>query len=739
MIRKIFISSLVFVALVVPLTFAKDFVSLDNPKRPKIGLVLGGGGARGAAHAGVLKVLEENNVPIDFIVGTSMGSIVGGLYAAGMSPEEIEKLCNDIDWDDLFLDRPSEDYLPFRYKHDETRLMAFELGVSKDGLKLPRGVIAGQKLEFMLKRLTIHVADVDDFDNLSIPFRAVSTDLGSGKKVVHKKGDLAQAIRASMSIPGIFPPVEIDGKLLVDGYAVGNVPIEVAKEMGADIIIAVSVDEGLKDSKDLDNLIDVIGQVMNILAGQNVERSLALLTEKDLLIHPELKGISTSDFNKTLQASNLGEKEARKHLSKIQRYSLSDTDYKIYLSRQRAQDFKPFRVDFVEVKKPKRVHIDRVKGAIKTKPGEILDTEKLQKDLTRVYAINDFETVNFTVEERDGLKGIVIETKEKEWGPNYLRFGLNLSSDTKSDGEFNFLIDYRMTQLNMLGGEWRNILEVGEDKGFYSAWYQPIDVQNFFFVEPYFRIQEYLEDVWRGNNRIAEYRVNELSGGIDLGVNLSSIMEGRVGYVASVIDADPDVGDEGLPRFDKISKRGITASLDYDQFDNHTFPKNGIKIFVDYFLSTDEFGADIPYENINITLAKATTYGEKHTLITAFDLGLSLDDNSPFYDQSTLGGFLWLSGLGSNQLRGQHMGLARMIYYYRLGKSMGFAKNIHLGGSLEAGNVWDDKGDIGTEDLRFGGSAFIGVDTMLGPLYLAYGLAEGTSDGRIYLYLGKSF
>ncbi|KKM18782.1 hypothetical protein LCGC14_1662220, partial [marine sediment metagenome] len=248
---------------VCPLTEASN--KEDTLNRPKIGLVLGGGGARGAAHVGVLKVLEEYNVPIDYVVGTSMGSIVGGLYAAGMSPQEMEAIFNLVPWNDLFSDRPPEVLLPFRHKEDNQRLMAFELGVKDGKIVLPKGFIPGQKLGFLLQKLTLNVADIDNFDELPIPFRAVSADLATGEAVVHDHGSLNEAMRASMSIPGVFTPIEIDGRVLVDGGIVNNVPIEIARQIGADVIIAIDVGTPLSKVEDLKDMLDVTMQMIGIL------------------------------------------------------------------------------------------------------------------------------------------------------------------------------------------------------------------------------------------------------------------------------------------------------------------------------------------------------------------------------------------------------------------------------------------------------------------------------------------
>jgi len=731
-------TKMIILSIVLVLLLGADFVFAETESsRPKIGLVLGGGGARGAAHAGVLKVLEENNVPIDYIVGTSMGSVVGGLYASGYSPEEITTLLDEIDWQDMFSSRPKENMLSFRNKTDLQRLAAFELGVKKGKIVFPRGLISGQKLSFMLQKMTLHTIEIDHFDNLQIPYRAVAADAVTGEMVVFDHGNLAEAIRSSMSVPGAFPPVKVEGRLLIDGGLVKNVPVELAKEMGADIIIAVDVGAPMLKEEELNSLIDITNQMMNILFMQNVQESLALLTDKDLLIRPELGDITSSDFVRISEAIKIGEKTAHDAVDKIRRYSVSGDNYQQYIARQRRAQERSIRVDFVEVKNPARVHPKMIKGRIRTRPGDELDIDKLQEDLTRVYAIGDFETVDFKIVKKEDKKGLLIDTKEKKWGPDYLRFGLNLNSDSEGANDYNLILDYRKTQMNKYGAEWKVVAQSGQTQGLFTEFYQPLDLENRFFVAPHFKYQRSIGDIYSGEYRIAEYRVDELGGGFDIGMNFRSYIEIRAGIVGSVIDAEPEVGGTSLPSFSDINKAGFRGRIDYDQLDDHKFPKMGLKGVVNLFASDKGLGADTNYENLDFIFIKAHTYKGKHTVLAAIDGGMSLDSNSPFYDEYAFGGFFSLSGLGRGQLRAKNVGSGRLFYYYKLAEIQGFASSVYLGGSMEAGNAWDNKDDFGSYPI-FGGSVFLGIDTMLAPLYIAYGQAEG-NDGKVYLFLGQTF
>src|SRR6188508_435993 len=280
--------------------------------RPRIGLVLSGGGARGAAHIGVLKVLEENRVPIDAIAGTSMGAVVGGLYASGLSAADIERVMTSVDWQDAFRDRPARKDLNFRRKlEDQNFLVKFPLGLKGRRFRLPRGLVQGQKLTQLLRGLTLPVAQVQDFDDLAIPFRAVATDIVTGDRVVLDHGDLTTAMRASLSAPGVFAPVEIDGRLLVDGGLSSNLPVDVAREMGVDVLIVVDCGFPLLERNKLDSVATVTNQMLAILIRHNASEQRKTLGERDVIIDPALGDFSSLDFSDHEKAMNIGEQAAR--------------------------------------------------------------------------------------------------------------------------------------------------------------------------------------------------------------------------------------------------------------------------------------------------------------------------------------------------------------------------------------------------------------------------------------------
>ncbi|MDE2250763.1 MAG: patatin-like phospholipase family protein, partial [Gammaproteobacteria bacterium] len=281
-------------------------------RRPRIGLVLSGGGARGMAHAGVLEVLDDLHLRVDAIAGTSMGAVIGGLYASGMSGRDIERLLASVDWQDAFRDRPPRAELGFRRKQEEHDfLVNFPLGVQGRRLLIPAGLVQGEKLTELIRRATLPVATVTNFDELPIPFRAVATDLETGASVVMDSGDLTSALRASMSAPGVFAPVERDGRLLVDGGLTENLPIDVARAMGVDVLIVVDAGFPLQTRDRLNSLTSVSNQALAILVRRDVERQISTLGPGDVLLQPALGQRASYDFNGVAAAVEAGVSAAR--------------------------------------------------------------------------------------------------------------------------------------------------------------------------------------------------------------------------------------------------------------------------------------------------------------------------------------------------------------------------------------------------------------------------------------------
>ena len=393
--------------------------SLDE--RPRIGLVLGGGGARGAAHIGVLKELERLQIPIDAIAGTSMGAIVGGLYATGVDAEELRQLVASLDWAAALSDEPDREDLSFRRKQDDREFpVNLELGVNGTDLVLPKGVIQGQKLDLLLRELTIRASHIRNFDDLPIPFRAIATDIVVGEMVVLDSGDLAQAIRASMSVPGVFAPAEIGGQLLVDGGAVGNLPVDIMKSMGVDIVIAVDVEFPLYGPDELDSVLTISEQMLTIMIRKETLRQIDLLSSDDILIRPDLGTYASANFADTAETIEPGSTAALQKSQQLSRYSLTDSRWTEYLASRRLLPATDEKLAFVRVVHDGKLSPQVLESRLTVKPGDAVNTAVLAKNANRLYGLQLYEHVGYRLLEEGGQTGVEYSATAKSWGPDIL-------------------------------------------------------------------------------------------------------------------------------------------------------------------------------------------------------------------------------------------------------------------------------------------------------------------------------
>ncbi|MCP4202216.1 MAG: BamA/TamA family outer membrane protein [bacterium] len=703
-----------------------------------MGLVLSGGGARGAAHVGVLKVLEELRVPVDFIVGTSMGAIVGGMYSTGLSPATMLDRIAEVDWQDAFNDAPARRYVAFRQKEDDDLpLFRFELGLGRNGLSYPAGFVAGQKLNFIIRSMLLHAAEERPFDDFPIPFRAVAADLETGEMVVLDHGELAKAIRASMAFPVMFTPVQIGERLLVDGGVVRNLPVDVALEMGADHLIAIDVGTPLGEMLEDPTAMGVMLRTMSVMAKQSVSGQRDLIREQDLLIVPELTGIMTFEgFGEVETAVERGIAAARLHEERLREFSVSEQEFDEYLQRQRSGTGIEDRViSKVEITGLERVSPKLVRRRVKSPVGESLNLAELQADLERVYQIGEFEQVEFGLRPENEGHTLEIRGEEKSWGPWYLRFGAATEANLDGRGQFAATALVRRTQINALGAEWKTFFTLGGLDSVSTEFYQPVEYSGTFFVAPrLFFAQDGDEIVFENGEQILA-EIDRTSAGFDLGANLGNFGEVRLGAVSGRIEGRRLSGDTTPVDVD-TGDFNLSATL--DQLDNANFPRAGSFAELRLFLSRSEIGADDEFEQLFVGGAHAKSFG-RQTLIGSAIFGTDLGSDLPFYADFGLGGFLNLSGLKQGELAGRRLGLARLVSYRKFGETPGpFGGSLYLGGSLEAGNVWPDPNMASLSDLRRGGSVFVGLDTVLGPIFLAYGKAESAS-GTFYLFLGQVF
>jgi len=711
-------------------------VESSDASRPKIGLALSGGGARGAAHIGVLRVLEENNVPIDYIAGTSMGAIVGGLYSSGMSPDEIEEGLASMDWDGVFDDLPPRSDRSFRRKRDDDLyLFRFKPGFNDGKLDLPQGLVQGQKIDLELARFVLPVATVSDFDDLMIPFRAVAADIATGEEVVISGGHLGLAIRASMSIPAAIAPAVIEGHMLVDGGMANNLPIRVVRDMGADIVIAVDISTPLLAQEDIDSVLKITQQLTGILTRRNVEAAISSLSDDDIFIVPDLGDISTTDFKDFRKAIPPGRAATEAQLADIRKLSLPNSQYQAYQAGLQHPGRERPVIDRIELENNSRLSdVYIMSRVVDTQVGKPLDVEALESDLGKIYGLELFQNVRYSISE-DGEETVLnIRADERAWGPGYLQFGAEYDSAGDGESLFNLGVTYLKTGLNASGGEWRTAVQIGSEYALFTEFHQPFGSTLKYFVNPLIGYRETLVNIIQNSDISATYRIEEVLADIGIGREFGTWGEARIGVRYGDGEAKREVGDPSFVDF-PFNRGEMFARLSYDEFDDFNIPLNGSRFVAEWLGSRDGLGADTEFDQLSV-VAGTTFTRNRNTFAATAQYNATISGTAPIQSLFSLGGFGNLAGYTAQEITGQHSAFTAFLYYRRLNDSR--ALPFYAGMTLEAGNAWDNRSDISFSNTIGAGSLFLATNTLIGPVYLAYGRAEGAKEA-VYFFLGRPF
>ncbi|HEY4038853.1 MAG TPA: patatin-like phospholipase family protein [Burkholderiaceae bacterium] len=705
--------------------------------RPRVCLVLAGGGARGTAHIGVIKVLDELRVPVDCIAGTSIGALVGAAYATGINGAEMEKIVSGLEAEQLFVDRPQRSEIPIRIKLDEQRnYIGPEFGLRGATLLVSKGLVAGEQLETTMRRL-IRSSDVVRFDDLPIPFRAVATDLVSGEPVVLSEGELSQAVRASLSVPIALAPVRLDGRVLVDGALSDNLPLDVAQTMGADISIVVDLGSPRVSEEELGTLLGVSGRIIDIPLERADKRMLERLGPDDILIQPELGNFSSADFSHWTVPIPLGEAAAQKVRSQLARLSLPPDEYAALFSHRQAAlkvDSRP--VGEVRLPPFKRVNPDVVRAEITTREGQQPDPVKMETDVVRLYASGDFERVGYGLLDDSGRRVVSFDAVEKSWGPNFVKFGLEGAYDLRGESRFEGLGAYRRTWLDSLGAEWRTDLHLGRQDRLSNELYQPLDIDRIFFVAPYAEVDRYIEDVFANGQHAARYVVHEGLTGVDVGSRIGRAAELRTGLEIGRVQQRLDEGPLSLsPGPERVGVGGWHVRLRADEVDRVVAPRSGFQASAGLFASRVTLGGESSYSRWDSSGSVATSLGDSTLDLGATFKGRFGSGDLPRYDAFQWGGFLQQSGYRIGSLDGQSLQFARAIYRYKL-TPLPFLNALYAGFSLEAGRLGRPIAPGQQPGTMKSASVFFLLDSPVGPLYLAYGRARDNSSS-LYLYVGE--
>lgn len=735
---------------------------IPDQSRPKIALVLAGGGAKGAAHIGVLKALEELNIPIDIITGTSMGAYVGGLYATGKSASEIEAYLHTVDWYSGYQDEVGREEKNIRDKKYEDRFAINPtLGVRKEGLKSPKSAIQGQNMLKILRETSGHPIAVASFDDFPIRYRSVATDIVSMEEVVIERGLLVDAMMASMSVPGALPPYELENRLLIDGGVTNNMPVDLAKEMGADIVIAVDISSNYMTKEDIGSLFDVASQLTNFMVKRSTQEQAKLLTSNDILLQPQVGDIGTTDFSSMPRAYQEGYDTAMKMKSRLQSFSVSQQKYANYQAKVKEQTAnirlaQGAVIDKVEVENRSHYESDKLERFIQVEKNTPLNNDYIEDKIHALYSTNRFETITYLLEDDNNENVLKVTAKEKEWGPNYLNFRFFLEEDFDTHSQYGLGASVNFTDLNNYGAELRTNVELGTDKIFDATIHYPFYLNHQFFLQSNMIYSDKkrsistssLEDK-EPNSSMNFYPVNLRDFTVDglFGVEVTKDQQLKTG----ILYAKGRHELEGLSAYGRTEYERLGATLEYnfDSLDSISLPTHGALINTRYLYAYDKVNShdiedgDYSEQYINEFTVEALIARsiERHTFIGTAEYGITnSDDYLVPVNSIELGGFNHLSGLPRNSLIGTNKIYGRVTYRYRwFENDFGMLKTaVYLGSSAEYGGLWSKKSTkISSAPLIFSGSLFAGIDTPIGPIILSYGRAENGLDS-VYLIVGNT-
>lgn len=713
-------------------------------RRPRIGVVFGGGGAAGVCHVGVLKVLEEHGIPVDCIAGTSMGSIVAGLYATGMPASELEQIVYAFQWDKVLSEAPAHGRKYERRKGDDYLFPpAIQFGIQDGNVSLGNGFVSGQYLTLQLRRLLSSTHPIRDFDQLPIPFRTLATDVGTGEIVVFRGGSLATAIRASMSIPGVFPPVRVNNRLLVDGGLRNNVPTDLAREMGADILIVVELPTVFQESDDLKSMLAISGQSLAIVGAYGNSQHAEGLTPNDILIQPDMQGIGSLDFHRAREGVALGEAAAHQHdawFAELAR-RLKSFDPNVGLETPVALGTpSSLRVDRIQINNRSPIASDAsIASRLTVAPGQPFDLDQLDRDIARIYGTGNFGNVDYEIRVDElGRQVLDLNTFEDTRGATLATLGLGLEEDFSGDSFYTASIDIVSRGWNELGGESRLFGQLGSYQKLLLDFYQPINSSQTTFVRPYLQYDGYSQPFFQQHQKLAEFSLREYVGGIELGQTLGDYSVITAGVFSGRADSELLTGDPAFSNFlGGEGLGGVYAEVKTDTLDSYFLPKQGFLSEFRYTAFSRAFGHDDSSDHLLARLIAARTYGRHTFIIRGEAVYDDIFSGPTFRRQNAAGGFLRLSGFTKNAILASRRAQTSLVYLRHLREMAGKRINLYSGLSAEVGYF---EGALNAANKRpiAAGSAFMALDTPLGPLFAGFGINDDNTSST-FIAMGQVF
>ncbi len=701
--------------------------------RPTIGVALEGGGALGEAHVGVLKWLEDHHIPVDYIAGTSMGGLIGGLYATGKSADQLEDILKTANWSLLLGgDTPYQD-LSFRRKEDARDIPnAIQIGL-KNGVSLPPGLNSGHQVNLLIDRETLPYSTVHSFDDLPIPFRCVSTEIVSGKAYVFRNGSLSDAMRATMSIPGVFAPVRRDNQIFVDGGLVDNLPTDVVRKMGADVVIGIHLQISSVSAKEIQSAFGILGRSVELVIAETEIRGMA---GADLIVKADVEKFNTMDYQKTDDLLKVGYQAAEDKKQILEKYALDDEEWTKYLQEKDSRIRTKIGVpEFVKVEGVTGEEAVNVQKFLTPLVGKPIDQPALEQLLTRLSGIGRYDSITYDLIQQDDKTGLLIRMHEKSWAPPILRPGIVIDG-TQTD-DVTFTAGARLTFMDVAGfrSEWRTDLQFGQTYGIASDLYRPFLPLGKWFFDPFVNASQYTFLVYKKSNPRADYRIDHVYGGMDIGYAISRFSEIRVGYGVGYTNEDLRLG---TPDFTSTNGRIGALHMRYvtDHTNDAVIPTRGYYLQSNFFYydtypdatesfpsmtATVQFFQPVRRDSIFVIGTGGTTFGYQNT-------------GDP---QFFLGGVGRLTAYGLNELLGNQYFVGRVGYLKEIATLPPFVgRNVYAIGYGEVGKMYGDP--FGAPRLSGDGAAGVIADTAFGPIFIG-GSVGDTGHHKWFFQLGRVF
>jgi len=713
--------------------------SQQASQRPKIGVALQGGGAKGLAHVGVLQWFEDHHIPIDYVAGTSMGGLIGGLYATGLRPPQIQQIVENIDWREVLSgDTPFED-LPFRRKED---LRAFPNGLEvglRHGPQPPGGLISGQSVRLLIDQYVLAYSNNRSFDNLPIPFRCVATDLVSGKPVVFENGSLANALRATMSIPGVFSPVRDDGHVYADGGLLDNLPTDVVKQMGADIVIGVHLTTGPVDPGNVKSLFAVTGRSSDVMIDANELRG---MERADILLTVELVGYSTLGFSQAREIIPKGFEAAASKSKVLEAFSLSDQDWNHYLAQRESRRVNAVPVpQFVQVKGTNVNLAADIQEKFSSFVGKPIDTSALGDEIVRTVGTGQFNSLSYSLTNRDGQEGLLITAEEKDYAPPWLKPGFVVDGADPNNVTFTFGGRFVFLDVGGYRSEVRADYSIGETYAAEGEYYHPWTTVSRWFLAPRAGAGRAPFNLYYKNNYLAEYKLNTVYGGADIGYAFDRFSELRFGYQAGYLSASRYIGSFLLPT---VSGRTGRTRLKYqiNHLDRPIIPRKGVALLLDGGWFDAYPGARTGFPSAELSFEAFHPISGRSSLYLTAAGGSTFGYDRTGLPQFSLGGPTRLAAYGVNEFLTDQYIYGRLGYLYRLGQLPTFLGNgLYLTGEFEVAkpyrlpNLPSVFGSPGVPGDVVAG--FI-METIVGPVLFGGSVGE-SGHQKWFFQLGKIF